>query len=329
MRKNTEAQASSGATDSSVEAPVMGVERCGGVVPTENVRQPRKGEERARAVKPFRIDKRVVWEAWKHVKANRGAAGIDDESIEMFEANLKDNLYRVWNRMSSGSYFPPAVRLVEIPKKNGGVRTLGIPTVEDRIAQTVVKAYIEPSVEQLFHPDSYGYRFGKSALQAIEVTKERCLDRDSRRREAHACKQFTFLGYTFRPRTAESRYGKIIQCFLPGVSLEATKKMLRTIKSWKLTRQTPASIDELAARYNPILRGWWNYYGRFYKTALRRVFISFEATLARWARRKYKKLLRHKGRSFLWIWRVARRQPGLFVHWRAYGQAGGRAMGAV
>jgi retron-type reverse transcriptase len=179
MRKNTEAPVSSGATDSSEEAPVMGVERCGGVVQTEGVRQPRKGEERARAVKPFGIDKRVVWEAWRHVKANRGAEGIDRETVEMFEANLKDNLYRVWNRMSSGAYFPPAVRLVEIPKKNGGVRTLGIPTVEDRIAQTVVKTYIEPSLERLFHPDSYGYRPGKSALQAVGVAATRCLERCS------------------------------------------------------------------------------------------------------------------------------------------------------
>ena len=154
------------------------MERCGGVVPTESVRQPRKGEERARAVKPFGIDKRVVWEAWKHVKANKGASGIDDESIEMYEANLKDNLYRMWNRMSSGSYFPPAVRLVEIPKKSGGVRTLGIPTVEDRIAQSVVKIYIEPSIEQVFHPDSYGYRPGKSALQAVGGTTKRCLERN-------------------------------------------------------------------------------------------------------------------------------------------------------
>ncbi len=174
MRKNTEAPVSSGATDSSDEASVMGVERCGGVVPTENVRQPLKGEERARAVKPFGISKRVVMEAWRHVRANRGAAGIDDESIEMFEANLKDNLYRIWNRMSSGTYFPPAVKLVEIPKKSGGVRTLGIPTVSDRIAQTVVKMTIEPQLEPLFHPDSYGYRPGKSALQAVGVTRQRC-----------------------------------------------------------------------------------------------------------------------------------------------------------
>jgi len=113
------------------------------------------------------------------------------------------------------------------------------------------------------------------------------------------------------------------------VSLDATKKMLRTMKSWKLSRQTPASIGELASRYNPILRGWLNYYGHFYKSALLRVFNRFEAALARWARHKYKKLQRHEGRSFQWLWRVACRQPQLFVHWRAYGRATGRAMGAV
>jgi len=444
----------------------MGLERSSDVVRTESVGQPGNGEEPARAVKPFGIAKRVVWEAYRHVKANQGAAGIDGESMEMFEVNLKDNLYRVWNRMSSGSYMPPAIRLVEIPKKTGGVRVLGIATIEDRIAQTVAKAYIEPALEQLFHPDSYGYRPNKSALQAVGVTRERCwkydwviefdihkafdeLDwslllravrkhvkerwavlyierwlkvpfvtadgtqvprsrgvpqgsvigpvmmnlfmhycfdrwmqakhpycpfaryaddavvhcssekqaqwklraiserleqcglrlnlektsivycKDSRRPEVRAHKQFTFLGYTFRPRGAKNRYGKLFDNFLPAVSMEAAKKMLRTIRSWKLSRQTPASIGELASRYNPILRGWLNYYGHFYRSALLRVFNRFEAALVRWARCKYKKLQRHAGRSYQWIWRVARRQPQLFVHWRAYGRATGRAIGAV
>jgi RNA-directed DNA polymerase len=444
----------------------MALERSGDVVPTESGRQPSNGEERSRAVKPFGIDKRVVWEAYRQVKANRGAAGIDGETLAMFEVNLKDNLYRVWNRMSSGSYHPPAIRLVEIPKRSGGMRTLGISTVEDRIAQTVAKITIEPALERLFHPDSYGYRPGKSALQAIGVTRERCWKYDwlvefdihrafdeldwsllmkavrkhikerwavlyierwlkapfvtadgslvqrskgvpqgsvigpvmmnlfmhycfdrwmqqkhpynpfarycddavvhcnsklqahwklvaigkrleecglklnlqkssivycqnRSRREAHARRQFTFLGYTFRPRGAQDRYGMMFQSFLPAVSREAIKKMLRMIKSWKLSRQTSASLGELAVRYNPILRGWLNYYGYFYKTALLQVFERFEAALARWVRRKYKKLARHEGRSYDWLWRVARKQPGMFIHWRAFARAGGRAMGAV
>jgi RNA-directed DNA polymerase len=125
--------------------------------------------------KPFDISKEVVWEAYLRVKANKGAAGVDGESIEEFEENLKGNLYKLWNRMSSGSYFPPPVRMVEIPKPGGrGVRVLGVPTVADRIAQTVVKTYLEPKVEPMFHPDSYGYRPGRSALQAVAACRERC-----------------------------------------------------------------------------------------------------------------------------------------------------------
>src|SRR5258707_14409908 len=174
MRKNTEAQVGGGVADGSEEGPVMGLERSSDVVPTESVGQPGNGEEPARKVKPFGIAKRVVWEAYRHVKANRGAAGIDGESMEMFEANLKDNLYRVWNRMSSGSYMPPAIRLVEIPEKSGGGRTLGIAAIGDRIAQAVAKAYIEPALEQLFHPGTYGHRPNESALQAVWGNRVRC-----------------------------------------------------------------------------------------------------------------------------------------------------------
>ena len=125
-------------------------------------------------VKPYTISKQVVWEAYQKVKANQGAAGVDGQSIEAFETDLKNNLYKIWNRMSSGSYFPPPVRLVEIPKATGGLRPLGIPTVADRVAQMVVKMHLEPIVEPCFHNDSYGYRPGKSALDAVATARQRC-----------------------------------------------------------------------------------------------------------------------------------------------------------
>jgi group II intron reverse transcriptase/maturase len=124
--------------------------------------------------KQFEISKRAVQEAFERVKANRGAAGVDEQSIAAFEENLKDNLYKLWNRMSSGTYFPPPLKAVPIPKKSGGVRILGIPTVTDRIAQATVKAYLEPEVEPVFLPDSYGYRPKRSAHDALAVTRERC-----------------------------------------------------------------------------------------------------------------------------------------------------------
>lgn len=126
------------------------------------------------AAKPFTIPKGLVYEAFLAVKANAGSAGVDKETIADFERDLKGNLYRVWNWMSSGSYFPPPVRAVAIPKKTGGERILGVPTVADRVAQTVVKAVLEPLLEPIFLPDSYGYRPEKSALDAIAVTRERC-----------------------------------------------------------------------------------------------------------------------------------------------------------
>ena len=135
-------------------------------------------DEHVTETKPFVISKALVWEAYKRVKANKGAAGIDGQTIEMFESDLKRNLYRIWNRMSSGSYFPPAVRAVPIPKKSGGERMLGVPTVSDRIAQTAVTLVLEPILEPVFHRDSYGYRPGKSAHDALAVTRKRCWERD-------------------------------------------------------------------------------------------------------------------------------------------------------
>ena len=124
--------------------------------------------------KPFAISKRMVWDAYKAVKAKGGAPGVDGQSLEMFAGKLSDNLYRLWNRLASGVYMPPAVKRVEIQKRDGGVRALGIPTVGDRIAQAVVKKYLEKLVEPHFHEDSYGYRPGRSAHQAVERTRERC-----------------------------------------------------------------------------------------------------------------------------------------------------------
>lgn len=127
--------------------------------------------------KSHHIPKRLVWDAWLKVKKNGGAAGVDGVTIEQFEERLKDNLYRLWNRMSSGSYFPGPVRAVEIPKK-GGTRVLGIPNVVDRVAQTVAALALEPAVERVFHEDSYGYRPGRSPLDAVAVCRKRCWEKD-------------------------------------------------------------------------------------------------------------------------------------------------------
>jgi RNA-directed DNA polymerase len=403
--------------------------------------------------KPFDISKHVVWNAYKRVKANKGAAGVDDESIAKFEENLKDNLYKIWNRMSSGSYFPPPVKAVEIPKKNGGIRILGIPTVSDRIAQMVAKMYFEPKVEPHFLADSYGYRPGKSAIDAVGVTRQRCwrydwlmefdikglfdnishelllravrkhteskwlilyierwlktpfqtedgklIERKSgtpqggvispvlsnlflhyvfdkwmeRNRpqnpwaryaddgvahcrslaeaeellkqlnlrfaecglEPHPdktrivyCKdedrqgkypetKFDFLGYTFRPRRSKNRYGKFFINFTPGVSRKAAKAMRQTIRGWRLHLKPDKSIEDISRMFNPVIRGWINYYGRFYKSELYSVLRHLNRALVQWARRKYKRLYRHRRRATYWLGRIAKRDPWLFAHWK-------------
>jgi RNA-directed DNA polymerase len=128
--------------------------------------------------KPFAIPKKLVWQAWKRVKANGGAAGADGVTVAMFEAGLADRLYKIWNRMSSGTYFPPPVRAVEIPKASGGTRMLGVPTVGDRVAQTVAALALEPRTEAVFHDDSYGYRPRKGALDAVAACRQRCWEKD-------------------------------------------------------------------------------------------------------------------------------------------------------
>jgi RNA-directed DNA polymerase len=125
--------------------------------------------------KPFEISKQVVAAAFEKVRSKKGAAGVDGVTVEQFAQDYKNNLYKLWNRMSSGSYFPAPVRMVEIPKDGGhGTRVLGVPTVQDRIAQTVAVAYLEPLVEPVFHPDSYGYRPGRSPLDAVATCRQRC-----------------------------------------------------------------------------------------------------------------------------------------------------------
>ena len=125
--------------------------------------------------KSFVIPKSLVWEAWRRVKANKGAPGVDGQDLEMFEADLKNNLFKVWNRMSSGTWFPPPVRAVEIPKPHGdGVRMLGVPTIADRVAQAVAAHRIEIAAEKIFHAGSYGYRPGRGAHDALAVARRRC-----------------------------------------------------------------------------------------------------------------------------------------------------------
>jgi RNA-directed DNA polymerase len=456
MRKNTDAEARGGVARSSEESLVMREERRGNVIQSGEVANPQTGMSGGNSTKPYVIAKRAVWEAYQRVKANRGAAGIDEETIAMFEQNLSKNLYKLWNRMSSGSYFPPAVKQVEIPKAKGGTRKLGIPTVADRIAQTVVKQIIEPELDPMFHPDSFGYRQGRSAKQAIAITRRRCWQyawvvefdikgafdqidhgllmkavrshvkedwillyierwlrapfetatgtqvprergtpqggvvspilmnlfmhyafdiwmkrnypscpfaryaddavvhcgskpqaeqvmqaidtrlaecglamhpekskivycQDSNRTESFPHVQFTFLGFTFRPRKAISKQHRVFTSFLPGVSADAMKRMRQVVRGWRIPRQTPAMLAELAEQYNSVLRGWLNYYGAFYQTAMRELARHVDRKLEQWARRKYKTLSRHKRRSVEWLTRMKEGYPELFAHWRVFG----------
>ena len=403
--------------------------------------------------KPFEISKQVVMEAYKRVRAKQGACGVDGESIQDFEEDLKGNLYKVWNRMSSGSYFPPAVRRVEIPKASGGKRPLGIPTVADRIAQMVVKIYLEPKLEPYFHKDSYGYRPKKSAIEALGVARERSwrygwvLDLDivgffdnldhellmravkkhtdykwivlyierwlkapaqledgtlvkrekgtpqggvispllanlflhyaldewmkrnypdieferyaddavfhcvteeevkalktaigerlaecrlelhpektkivfcksDQRRGNYPNEKFDFLGYTFRPRTARSHSEELFVGFNPAVSNDAVKSMRQTMRTWKVHRRADMELLELSRKYNPIIRGWVNYYSKYNKTSLYPTFYHLNRTLIRWAMRKYQRFRIHQRRAACWLAEIARRDPQLFAHWQ-------------
>jgi RNA-directed DNA polymerase len=403
--------------------------------------------------KPFSISKKTVGDAYKRVKANKGAAGVDAETLEEFEKKLEDNLYKIWNRMSSGSYFPPPVRVVEINKDETRKRKLGIPTVADRIAQMVVKICLEPCIEPHFHSDSYGYRPGKSAIQAVGKARERCwkhnyvldLDikgffdnidheitlrllekhtdcrwvllyierwlkapaqlkdgtlckrtkgtpqggvispllanlylhyafdewmkathpaipferyaddiivhcrsekqahwlkarikerlalyklelhpdktkmaycKDGKRKGSYKNESFVFLGFEFRPRKAKAKHRKPFTGFNPVVSREAIKGMYEKIREWRIQRRTGSTIHEIARKINPIVSGWFNYYGKYYKSTLFRIWNHINFRLVKWSARKYKRFKGSLRRAKRWLDRIRSKEPSLFVHWR-------------
>lgn len=404
--------------------------------------------------KPFQITKRMVWDAYKKVKANGGTGGVDGQSIEDFDVDLKNNLFKIWNRMASGSYFPPAVKAVPITKKNGGMRILGIPTIGDRIAQMVAKDAIEPKIGPIFHKDSYGYRPGKSAIEAIGVVRERCwrynwvlefdirglfdnidhnllmkavrchvkedwallyIERwltapmqmnngeviqrnkgtpqggvvspllanlflhytfdqwmvikyphipfaryaddglahcqskeaainllkalkerfaevgleihpektkivyckdDDRKGGKNEITSFDFLGYTFRPRRSKNRHGKFFINFTPGVSQKACKAMRDKTREWNLRMRSDKSLKDLACMFNPVIQGWINYYGKYYKSALYSVLRHLNMTLMKWVCRTLKRFKRHRRRAMHWLGRIADQNPRLFAHWK-------------
>jgi group II intron reverse transcriptase/maturase len=403
--------------------------------------------------KSFDISKWEVWEAFQQVKENHGAPGVDGQSIVDFEADLKNNLYKIWNRMSSGTYFPPPVRAVEIPKQHGGgTRMLGIPTVGDRVAQTVVARHLGVVVEPIFHDDSWGYRPGRDALQAVERCRERCWKRDwvidldvqkffdsvrwdlivkavevhtdapwvllyvkrwlraplqlpdgalverdcgtpqgsavspvlanlflhyafdvwmarefpgvtferyaddavvhcvterqarevlaaiedrmvevglrlhpdktkivyckdSYRRGEYENTSFTFLGYTFRPRTARGKDGKKFLSFQPAISKDALKKISGEVRRWRLHRWVNSTFTELAKQINPIVAGWIQYYGRFYRSALYPLLARINAYLVRWIRDKYKRLQGSR-KAHRKLREITVRYPRMFAHWK-------------
>jgi RNA-directed DNA polymerase len=417
-------------------------------------------------VKSFEIDKRLVYGAWERVRANQGAPGVDTVSITEFAAEERNNLYKLWNRMSAGSYLPGPVRAVEIPKDHGaGVRVLGVPNVADRVAQTAAAMLLEEKLEPTFHPNSYGYRPGCSAHDALAVARKRCwrqdwvVDLDIRAffdsvphdlllkavahhtaerwvllyierwltapmkmpdgtvvardkgtpqgspispllanlfmhyafdtwmvREfpgcpferyaddivAHCdteeqarhlrdliadrlgalglelhpaktkivyCKDtnrpgeaehtsFDFLGYTFRGRLAKGRRGYFVS-FSPAISAKARKAVGQKIRGWHLKRRSRSDLADLAEEINPQVRGWFGYYGAFYRSELHSLAERIDRHLVRWAMHKFKRLRGRPIRAWTWLRAVRQRAPRLFAHWHLLPLTQGRPVGAV
>lgn len=412
-----------------------------------------------RTDKPYDIPKRLVWQAYKEVRANRGAAGCDGQTIAQFDESRDRNLYKIWNRLASGSYFPPPVLKQEIPKADGSVRVLGIPTVADRVAQGAVKLYLEQLLEPMFHPDSYGYRPGRSAHDALEVTRQRVwkydwvvevdikaffdnvshelivkalehhrvpdwvvlytkrwleaelidragvvvkrdrgtpqggvlspllanlflhhgMDEWLRRnypsipfaryaddavlhcrvqRQADkiiealsvrmkeigltlhpektkkvfvgrasmkqpVAREFTFLGYDFKRRVLRRRDGVLFYRVFPGAAKKSMKAITRTIRGWRIHRASGMTIRRVAQHCNAKLRGWINYYGRYwYRHFGHRLWSCFQSRLIRWVKCRYKVSQRVAERRL----RLIRlRHPNLFAHWQLLGKQEGHS----
>jgi len=403
--------------------------------------------------KPFTIERQLVMSAYLRVRANGGSSGVDEMSLEEFDKDYKNHLYKIWNKMSSGSYLPPPVMLVEIPKKDGGIRPLGIPTVADRIAQTVVADLLEKELEGVFHENSFGYRPGKSQIQALEKAKVNCwkynwvvdvdikgffdnlphdllmkavrkhidckwmllyLERwlvaplqktdgtihertkgvpqgsvigpilsnlylhyamdvwlvrnygqcaferfaddcivhccsekdamevkqaleerlrecglelhaektkivyckDSNRRGNYPNVQFDFLGYTFKPREAQNSIRKeTFTNWLPAVSVKAMKSMREKMRGWNTLKIAWCEVEDIAREINPVVRGWINYYGKFYQTKLKSFMHEVNLKIAKWARSKYKKVRASELKAIKWLKGLSLRSLNLFIHW--------------
>src|SRR5260370_1281871 len=298
------------------------------------------------STKPYSIAKRTVWEAYQQVKSNRGAAGIDDETIEMYEQNLSKNLYKLGNRMSSGSGRPPPVKQVEILKamddfRKQGERGTPKGGVVSPILMNLFMHYTFDQWMKRTYPQCPFARYADDAvvhcrsqkqaedvMQTIALRLEECgltmhpekskivYCKDSNRTKAYSIVQFTFLGFTFRPRKARNKHGCYFTNFLPAVSKIALKRMRQKVRSWRLLRRTPATLAELAQQYNPTIRGWMNYFEAFYRTAMQELYEYLDQKLMRWARRKYKTLKQHQQRSVDWFYKMRTESPKLFVYWR-------------
>jgi len=403
--------------------------------------------------KSFAVSKQMVYDSYLKVCDKNGGAGIDKETIDKFNENLSSNLYKVWNRMASGSYFPPAVRTVLIPKKQGGTRPLGIPTVGDRIAQGVVKDYLEPILEPLFHASSFGYRPGKSAHDALAQCNGNCIQqawvvdldikgffdnishewmmkmvqhhtqekwvllyierwlkagveqpdgsieartkgtpqggvispllanlylhhafdmwmsryfaanpferyaddiivhcnskaeaehqlssirarlilfdlelnpektklvycKNYKRKEQHEHNSFTFLSYSFQPRSKPNRFGRHdkFMAFGAAICCKAKAFIREKIRGVFDPRNTQVSLERVAAKLNPKIRGWLNYYSRFGKRKVAEVFLYLNVLIRRWVEEKFR--LRSQKAVLITYQSIVQSNSGLFIHWQ-------------